>query len=299
MHAVVLVSGGAAVTPYTTPDATAGTGLAAGNTLTALRAHLLARGHQVFTAPARIGVGVVAEDSGWQGFGEVARVLPAEVTVNAVGTIDDAGASLARFLRWLADEHGVTEIDLVGHSMGGLFSRAAIRELASAGGPSVTRLVTLGTPWTGGLLGDVTAGDLTLADAAGDPSTEHILTQSLDYAHAVSEGAAEEVSERFLAGDTGWNARQRGVLDGIPVTLVAGRYFAAATEPSLLWPHDGLVSLRSARADLVGADVLPTRESHEFDDVHSIFFADAFGLDWTRALTWDPEVFAVVEAALA
>lgn len=299
MHAVVLVSGGAAVTPFTTPEAAAASGLAAGNTLTALRDHLLHAGRVVFTAPARIGAGTVSEDTGWQGFADVPVVLPAEVTVNAVGTIDDAGASLARFLRWLADDQGVTEIDLVGHSMGGLFSRAAIRDLAASGGPSVTRLVTLGTPWTGGLPGDVTTGDVTAADAAGDPATEHILTQSLDYARENSQGAAEEVSERFLAGDTGWNARQQGVLDAIPVTLVGGRYFAAASEPALLWPHDGLVSLRSARADLVGAEVLPDRTVHEFDDVHSIFFADAFGLDWSRALTWDPEVFAVVDAALS
>lgn len=298
MHAVVLVSGGGAVTPFTTPDAGAATGLAAGNTMTALREHLLGAGHTVFTAPAGIGVGAVTEDTGWQGFADVPLALPADVTVNAVGTIDDAGLSLARFLRWLADEHDATEIDLVGHSMGGLFSRAALRELGTGTGPRVGRLITLGTPWTGGLLGDVMAGDITAADAAGDTSTEHILAQSLDYARAVSQGAAEEVSERFLAGDSGWNSRQRGVLDGIPVTLIAGRFFAAASEPALLWPHDGLVALRSARADLVDTTVLPERTVHEFDDVHSIFFADTFGLDWSRALTWDPAVLAVVEAAL-
>lgn len=298
MRAVLLVSGGGAVTPYTTPDQAAGSGLAAGNTMTALRSHLLAAGRSVYTAPARIGPGTVTEDAGWQGFADVPEVLPADVTVNAVGDIDAAGASLARFLRWLTAHEGVTEIDIVAHSMGGLFSRAALRERADDS-PRVTRLVTLGTPWTGGLLGDVVVGDLTLADAAGDTATENILRTSSDYARAVSQGAAEEVSERFLAGEDGWNARQRGVLDGLPVTLVAGRYFHAATEPAMLWPHDGLVSLRSARADLVGDDVLPLRSVHEFDDVHSIFFADTFGLDWTRALTWDPDVFEVVDAALA
>lgn len=55
--AVVLVSGGAAVTPYTDTAHAAASGLAAGNTMTALRAHFLERGIRVFTAPARIGAG--------------------------------------------------------------------------------------------------------------------------------------------------------------------------------------------------------------------------------------------------
>ncbi len=54
------------------------------------------------------------------------------MTINAVGRVDDAGVALAAFLRWLADEREVGSVDLVGHSMGGLFSRAAIRELGAA-----------------------------------------------------------------------------------------------------------------------------------------------------------------------
>ena len=52
-RAVVIMSGGDAVSPFATPDAACGRGFAAGNTDTALREHLLDRGHQVFTAPAR------------------------------------------------------------------------------------------------------------------------------------------------------------------------------------------------------------------------------------------------------
>jgi pimeloyl-ACP methyl ester carboxylesterase len=298
--AVVLVSGGAAVTPYTDPDRAAATGLAAGNTLTALRAHLLDRGARVFTAPARLGAGVVEQDAGWQGFSDVPVVLPAAVTVNSVGAIDDAGTALAAFLRWLADEHAVTRVDLIGHSMGGLFSRAAIHELGVDGsetdGPLIGRLVTLGTPWDGAVLGDAVAGDITDADAHGDPATSTILEQAKAYAQANSQGAAEQVSQRYLRG---WNAAHAGALDGIPVTAIGAGYFAAATEPVQLWPHDGLVSLRSGRADDVPVAVVPRIERHSFPrDVHSIFFADAFGLPWDRALTWNPEVFAVVDAAL-
>ncbi|MCJ1707833.1 triacylglycerol lipase [Microbacterium sp. VKM Ac-2923] len=298
--AVVLVSGGAAVTPYTDPDRAAASGLAAGNTLTALREHLLSAGRPVFTAPARLGRGTVERDAGWQGFDDVPLVLPTEMTVNSVGAIDDAGAALVSFLRWLFEEHAVTRVDLVGHSMGGLFSRAAIRELGVDGsrtnGPLIGRLVTVGTPWDGAVLGDAVVGDITDADSHGDPATSTILAQAKAYALANSQGAAEQVSQRYLRG---WNAAQAGVLDGIPVTAIGAGYFAAATEPALLWPHDGLVSLRSGRADNVPADVVPRIERHSFpDDVHSIFFADAFGLPWERALTWDPAVFAVVDDAL-
>ena len=312
VKAIVLVSGGAAVTPFTTPDAAAGTGLAAGNTMTALRAHLLAAGHTVFTAPARIGEGEARSDDGWQGFSDVAEVLPAAMTINSAGRIEPAGIALAGFLAHVTETYGVDGIDIVAHSMGGLFSRAALAARGSSGavggaGESggagvafapVGRLVTLGTPWTGSLLGDVRAGDIDLADAHDDAATAAILTQSLTFADTVSQGAADEVSHSFLAGSGGWNAGQRGVLDAVEVTVVAGDRFAAHDEPPRLWPHDGLVATRSALADEVPADVLPHRTAHRLDDVHSIFFADRFELPWERALTWDPRVFDIVDGAL-
>jgi len=292
------VSGGAAVTPFTSPDEAAAHGLAAGNTMTALREHLLGAGSTVFTAPARVGPGEVTEDTDWQGFSRVSHVLPTELTINAVGRIDDAGGALARFLGWLEREHGVAQVDLVAHSMGGLFSRSAIRVLRGAA-PAVRRLVTLGTPWAGSLLGDHLDGSVSLEDARGDEATRTILERSKQFAGEHSQGAAAEVGARFLTGPQGWNDAQAGVLDGIPVTAIAGTWFAAASEPEQLWPHDGLVARRSALAVPVGGNVLPLRSTAEFDDVHSIFFADAYGLPWERALTWDPAVFAAVDAALA
>lgn len=293
--AIVLVSGGAAVTPFTESERAAGQGLAAGNTLTALRAHLIERHPAVFTAPARIGEGEVREDAGWQGFSDVPVVLPADLTINAVGGIDDAGAHLAALLRWLAGEHGLSSVDLVGHSMGGLFSRAAIRELG-ADGPRVERLVTLGTPWSGSLLGDVISGEITTADAHEDAATLSILEKAPAYAAENSQGAADQVAHRFLHE---WNTAQAGVLDAVAVTVVGAGYSDAAATPTRLWPHDGLVSLRSARAEDVPATVLPSVTRHTLAaDVHSIFFADSFGLSWERALTWDPEALALVDDAL-
>lgn len=293
--AVVLVSGGAAVTPFTDPDRAAAEGLAAGNTLTALRAHLRDRGTPVFTAPARMGVGEVRDDPGWQGFSDVPVVLRSELTINSVGEIDEAGRRLAAFVRWLADEYELRSVDFVGHSMGGLFSRSAIRELQPEG-PAVKRLVTLGTPWDGSLLGDVLTDEITLADAHEDQGTTEILQRSRTYAAENSQGAADQVSRKFLRE---WNAAQTGVLDDVAVTTLGAGHFHAASAPRQLWPHDGLVSQQSARADEVPPEVLPRVVRHTLgDDVHSIFFADAFGLPWERALTWDPRVFEIVDGSL-
>lgn len=293
--AVVLVSGGAAVTPFTDPDRAAAEGLAAGNTLTALRAHLHARGTPVFTAPARLGVGEVRDDPGWQGFSGAPVILPAELTINAVGEIDKAGTTLAAFVRWLADEYELGSVDFVGHSMGGLFSRSAIREL-QLDGPAVRHLVTLGTPWDGSLLGDVLTDEITLDDAHEDPATTEILQRSRTYAAENSQGAADQVSRKFLRE---WNSAQTGVLDDVAVTALGAGHFHAASAPRQLWPHDGLVSQQSARADDVSPEVLPRVARHTLgDDVHSIFFADAFGLPWERAITWDPRVFEIVDGSL-
>jgi triacylglycerol lipase len=48
----------------------------------------------------------------------------------------------------------------------------------------------------------------------------------------------------------------------------------------------------------VSPTVLPEHTPHLFHDVHSIFFADQFGLPWQQALTWNPDVFRVVIDAI-
>ncbi|MEI7716485.1 MAG: hypothetical protein WCI78_10405, partial [Mycobacterium sp.] len=54
-HTVVIVSGGDATSPFTTSDQACATGLAAGNTDTAIREYLLKQGYKVFTSPAMAG----------------------------------------------------------------------------------------------------------------------------------------------------------------------------------------------------------------------------------------------------
>lgn len=306
--ATVIVSGGAAVTPFTTPDAACSEGLAAGNTDTFLREGLLAAGHQVFTSPARIGAGQVSEDPGWQGFADGPTPLPAEMTVNAVGDIDNAGRNLARFLGHLETEYNITTVNLVGHSMGGLFSRAAIRVLQeSSSSLHVRTLTTIGTPWTGAFAADFAHGDLALAACNGDPACEAAMTGAKTLDASDSEGAGKQVTQRYLAGETdglgidgkeqstAWNERQQGVLANVPVVTIGGNHFDT---PGLsrVWPHDGLVALQSALADNVSAKVLSPHRTLTFPNVHSIFFANALDLPWDLALTWNPLVLeAVIE----
>ena len=75
-QAVVIVSGGDAVSPFTTPEQACATGLAAGNTDTALREYLLKQGRQVYTSPAMNARGPVVEQDGFGAFGGCPVVLP-------------------------------------------------------------------------------------------------------------------------------------------------------------------------------------------------------------------------------
>jgi pimeloyl-ACP methyl ester carboxylesterase len=308
-RATVIVSGGAAVSPFTTPEAACTEGLAAGNTDTFLREGLLAAGYQVFTSPARIGAGEVAEDPGWQGFANGPTPLAADMTVNAVGDIDNAGAHLARFLGHLEAEYNITTVDIVGHSMGGLFSRAAIRVLQESKSTlHVRTLTTIGTPWTGAFAADFAHGDLALAACNGDPACEAAMTGAKTLDATDSEGAGQQVTQRYLAGETNglgidgkeqttaWNDLQQSVLANVPVVTIGGNHF---DKPGLsrVWPHDGLVALQSALADNVSEKVLSKYRTLTFPNVHSIFFANALDLPWDLALTWNPLVLeAVIEA---
>ena len=296
---VVVVSGGGAISPFTTPTAGCAVGLSAGSTDTGLREALLAAGYAVWTSPANVGRGPVTNDPEANGFDGAPEQLPAELTVNSAGAIDTAGEHLAAFLSYLADREGLLEIDLVGHSMGGLFARGSIRLLREQGHPlRVRSLTTLGTPWQGSFIAEAAGGLVPHSVAAGDPRTEQIVEEFALLLAGVSEGAGNQVTSQYLGGDGGWNDRQGDALRGIPLTLVAGDWFQVEGGEPRAWPHDGLVSVASAFAHGLSPTVLPEHSTHLFHDVHSIFFADQFGLPWQQALTWNPEVFRVVIDAI-
>jgi pimeloyl-ACP methyl ester carboxylesterase len=298
--AVVIVSGGSATSPFTTPEAGCAVGQAAGSSDTFLRAGLLAAGLDVFTSPASP-AGVADADAGFAGFSDPPEVLPADLTVNPVGSIDDAGASVARFLGYLSTRYGYDAFHLVCHSMGGLFSRAALRVLATDGSLLTVRsLTTLGTPWTGTFAADHRLGDLTRDAIGGDDRVEALLAGLAEEASGLpKDNAADQVTQHYLAGPAGWNERQAGVLDHLEVTLLAGDLLSWPTAAGRqVSPNDGLVATSSALAEEVSAAVLPRRVAHTFPDAHSVFFCNLLDLPWERALTWDPDVLETVIEAI-
>jgi pimeloyl-ACP methyl ester carboxylesterase len=299
-HAVVIVSGGDATSPFTTPDQACVTGLAAGNTDTAIREFLLKQGYTVYTSPAMAGRGPVAPQTGFGPFADCPITLPENMTVNSTGSIDTAGERLARFLTYLHTDKGVTDVDLIGHSMGGLYSRAAIRVLASTGSQiHIRSLITVGTPWQGSYLSDYANNGVPLSDCLGDQLCEQGMKGFKAEVLRLMSGSGREVNQAYLTGVDGWNQYQAGVLDKIPVVLIGGNKFTkdGKVNPAV-WPNDGIVALQSALAKDVGDTVLPHRKCHTFDDTHSIYVSNLAKLAEQTALTWDPQVLDALRAAV-
>lgn len=298
MRAVVIVSGGDAVSPFTTPDASCAFGLSAGNTDTGLREHLLAEGFAVFTAPAMNAPGVVVEPApgSFGAFGQMPEVLPAEFTINSIGDIDEAGSALARFALLLAERYGVGEIDWIGHSNGGLFARAAVRILA---GSSIrTRsLITIASPWCGAVPVQMILGELPESVAAENPSLQTIVTAMHDELGVEPPVLARQQLWTYLEG---WNAQQADVLDGIPTLLIGGTLIDSDREhrDERIWPLDGLVSEHSAHARLLPGSLVPNAVRRSYPLTHSIFISNLLGLDWHTALTWNTEVLSDITVFL-
>src|SRR5436190_857207 len=81
--------------------------------------------------------------------GPGAAVPPLADYINSNGDLNTNGQALGQFFAFLRDNYGVTKIDVVGHSDGGLWSRSAITQQSNYPGVGVTSLTTLGTPHTG------------------------------------------------------------------------------------------------------------------------------------------------------
>jgi len=297
-RAVVIMSGGDAASPFTTPDSACATGLAAGNTDTGLREFLLGRGCQVFTAPAQNGRGVVVDPdpASFGAFGGQPEVLGEQYTVNSDGDIDLAGEHLARFIELLSERFGVDEVDFIGHSNGGLFARSAIRMMRILEIPVRPRsLTTLGTPWMGsfplrwvyGEIPDSALMEQEFAIALAQGSKERVAQGDM--------GLAQENTYHYMVGTGRWNEYQQGVLDDIPVFTVGGTYFTAEGGDPELWPNDGIVTEFSAHGTGLPASVAPLHQHASFPVTHSIFVSNLLGLPWETGMTWNPEVLACVD----
>lgn len=127
-------------------------------------------------------------------------------------------AAGARQLGWFVDEvrdaTGAAEVDIVGHSMGGVVARYYVK--LAGGDPHVRRLITLGSPHAGTDMGALGIGhparELVLGSqlvtrlAAAPPPTHTKLTTILSHADALVPAARQpEIAgtERIVYDDLG------------------------------------------------------------------------------------------------
>src|SRR3954471_20856979 len=149
-NAVVLVSGFTTSTPFTTSDPSClgkeGTTWSPNVAPTLKKAGLT-----VFTAPEADGKNAPAPC-----VGSGQATPPSTATIDTGGDATSNGKALAAFLAFLRDDYGVTTVQLVGHSDGGIWSRSAITQSSAyVNGLTVQSLTTLGTPHTGSYAADV------------------------------------------------------------------------------------------------------------------------------------------------
>ncbi|MGI9188152.1 MAG: lipase family alpha/beta hydrolase, partial [Gaiellales bacterium] len=291
---VVIVTGGAAISPFTTPDAACQSGYAAGSTDSYLRRYLLRRGYRVFTSPAMLGRGRVAEQPGAGGpFGRCPAALPAYMTVNSAGDIELAGVHLANFVQHLRDAYGIESVDFVAHSMGGLYSRAAIAYLREIEAPiHVNTLTTLGTPWDGAIFANPTDPNDPTTSCDGFP----ICLALLD---TFAVAAPVVIVEDSAINIASMNRYYAGALRGIPVTLIAGNRFTKDGGRASVWPNDGIVQVDSAFAAASDRTIEHRRCRLFAGGTHSLYISKEAGLGFRTAITWTPQVGSWVTDAIA
>jgi triacylglycerol lipase len=246
--AVVLVSGFNTATPFTASAAScAGREGPTWSSATGAAAQLRAAGFAVFTAP----VATAGGPSGAPCTGPGGATPPSEDVIDSNGDVDANGAALQGFLGFLAVHYGVTTVQLVGHSDGGLWSRSAITQMSAVGaGPTVQSLTTLGTPHTGSFGADlaelVVDGRCNVSSPLERKLCQAVIALVDRIMADLGPTTIRQLSSSFLQG---WNTRQT---IGCPVSVAAGTYLKV---PEIGWllpkyynPSDGVVGQASALA---------------------------------------------------
>jgi triacylglycerol lipase len=244
--AVVLVSGFDTTTPFSTsaPNC-AGKEGETWNPSTGVAAALKGAGYTVFTAPTL--QSGTTPPAPCLGTGQTAP--PAAATIDTNGDIDANGRALIALFQFLATNYGVTSVQLVGHTDGGLWSRSAIGQMdANAVDPlTVQSLTTMGTPHTGSFGADLA---VTLNNGTCDFSNEieQLLCEGmLDVIQAefsdLGPATIEQLTSSFLQG---WNQKQA---IGCSVSVLGGTYVDFPLPGYRYYtPDDGIVGIASAHA---------------------------------------------------
>lgn len=119
-------------------------------------------------------------------------------------TMTAAGHQLADAIRGLQDE-GITDVQVVAHSMGGLVAKAALNELAATGEAASfehLQLDALGTPWGGFVLADTVdfvPGGQFFSELAGFPMAREMGPHS-DFMKALPQEWPENMTFNVYHG---------------------------------------------------------------------------------------------------
>ena len=105
-------------------------------------------GYNVFTAPVSKGgtTAPITPPMVCAGKGEPVPQENMDVVIDSNGDTAANGAALANLIAFLRDSYGVTDLHLLGHSDGGLWSRAGITQDSAYRGVTIHSFTTLGTP---------------------------------------------------------------------------------------------------------------------------------------------------------
>jgi triacylglycerol lipase len=241
--AVVLVSGFTSSNPFTTA-ASECAGME-GEAWTTAAPTLKAAGLTVFTAPEGPGGAPPAPCSGG------GPLPPSDAFIDTSGDLDTNGRALARFLAFLRDAYGVTSVQFVGHSDGGLWSRSAIAQADAYAGVRVLSLNTVASPHTGSFVADAAMLARSVDCVVPDRRTAQACRSLTAAARLITSlGGPTAIAELTYTYMGTWGARQP--FGGCPVTVLDGTAFSVpgpvSQVPRYYNPSDGVVGQASALA---------------------------------------------------
>lgn len=279
--AVVLVSGYNSATSFTTPEpACEGREGDTWSNPDGPAAALRTAGFAVFTAPVRHG----SDPLGPPCAPGATPVPPPADSIDSFGDNDDNGAALASFLAFLADEYGVERAQLVAHSDGGNWSRAAMTQGSAFAGLDVRSLTTLGTPYTGSMIADI-GTELRNGRCDFSDRSEQDLCQALIFVVRRIYGqmgptTIEQLTHTYLER---WNREQ--AIGSCPVTTIAGTGVDLDFIPfSYYNPSDGLVGEASGLAH--SALELPDFETIPAPGIPNLQFGGTYPVVHAPALSF-------------
>ena len=290
--AVLLVSGFQTETPFTSPSPTCAGKM--GDTfgiMNGIGPALRAAGYNVFTAPeTKIGDKVPASCTA-----EGDPVPGSNMVISTNGETVANGAALARYIGFLQDSYGVTNLHIVGHSDGGLWSRSAITQNSAYTGLTVQSLTTLGTPHTGSYLADLAMelnnGQCDFSNPVEQDICDVVVPLADLIVSELGPAATAELSNDYLAT---FNPQQQ--IGNCPVSTIAGDHVSFGLPFfGYYTPSDGLVGIDSALAknarDFNGQTIpAPNLPGHRQAGVYDVVHGASMSIFSNKTLLNQPEI---------